>query len=76
MDDHVTTVNIVGLYVDDLDKAVHRYDLRRNAPAKTAPVVTIMGKIVCLLLTYILATSKVISGCVQTCDSAHSWQLL
>ena len=29
----------------------------------------------CLLLFYVLATSVVISGRVQTCDSAHSWQL-
>ena len=29
---------------------------------------------VCLLLFYVLAPSKVISGQVQTCDSAHSWQ--
>ena len=29
---------------------------------------------VCLLLLfYILAKSKVISGCVLTCDSAHFW---
>ena len=30
---------------------------------------------VCLLF-YVLATSKVISGQVPTCDSAHSWRLL
>ena len=30
--------------------------------------------LVCLLF-YILATFKVISGCVPTCDSAHSWWL-
>ena len=30
----------------------------------------------CLLLFYVLATSKVIAGQVATCDSAHSWQLL
>ena len=29
---------------------------------------------VCLLF-YVLATSKVISGGVSTCDSAHSWRL-
>ena len=29
----------------------------------------------CLLLGYILATSKVISGWVPTCDSGHSWWL-
>ena len=27
------------------------------------------------LLFYVLATSKVISGGVPTCDSVHSWQL-
>ena len=27
------------------------------------------------LLSYVLATSKVISGRVSTCDSVHSWQL-
>ena len=31
--------------------------------------------IVCLLFFYVLATSKVISGRVLTCDSAHSWEL-
>ncbi len=31
---------------------------------------------VCLLLFYVLATSKVTSGRVPTCDSAHSWRLL
>ena len=30
---------------------------------------------VCLLLFYVLATSKVISGRVLTCDSVHSWRL-
>ena len=30
-------------------------------------------RFVCLLLLYVLATSKVISGRVPTCDSAHSW---
>ena len=29
----------------------------------------------CLLLLYILATSKVISGRVQSCDSTHPWWL-
>ena len=29
----------------------------------------------CLLLFYVLATSKIISWWVPTCDSAHSWQL-
>ena len=28
-----------------------------------------------LLESYILATPKVISGCVPTCDSTHSWRL-
>ena len=28
-----------------------------------------------LLLFYVRATSKVISGCVPTCHSAHSWKL-
>ena len=31
--------------------------------------------IVCLLLLYVLTTSKVISGRVPTCDRAHSWLL-
>ena len=31
----------------------------------------LVGFFVCLF--YILATSKVISGQIQTCDSAHSW---
>ena len=26
------------------------------------------------MLFLVLATSKIISGCVLTCDSAHSWQ--
>ena len=30
----------------------------------------------CLLLFYILTTSKVISGGALTCDSTHSWRLL
>ena len=30
---------------------------------------------VCLLLSYILATSIVISAWAPTCDSEHSWQL-
>ena len=34
------------------------------------------ARFVCLLLLDILATSKVISGRVLTCDSAHSWRLL
>ena len=29
--------------------------------------------LICLLLFYVLATSKVISGWVLICDSAHSW---
>ena len=30
---------------------------------------------VCLLLFYVLSTSKVISGWVPTCDRTHPWQL-
>ena len=33
----------------------------------------INSKLVCLLLYYILATSKVISGWIPTYDRAHSW---
>ena len=33
------------------------------------------GQRACLLLFYVLATSKVTSGHVPTCDSAHSWRL-
>ena len=29
----------------------------------------------CLLFFYVIVASKVISGCVPTCDGAHSWQL-
>ena len=32
-------------------------------------------RFILLLLFYILATSKVISGCVPTCDRANSWSL-
>ena len=35
----------------------------------------ISGHGVCLLLFYVLATSKVISGRLPTYDSAHSWRL-
>ena len=30
---------------------------------------------ICLLLFYVLATSKVILGWLRTCDSAHSWRI-
>ena len=39
-----------------------------NKCFKVGPV-----SIVCLLMFYVLATSKVISGSVPTCDSAYSW---
>ena len=29
--------------------------------------------ILCLLLFYIIATSKFVSGWVRNCDSVHSW---
>ena len=33
------------------------------------------GDNICLLLFYVLETSKVISGRAPTCDSVHAWQL-
>ena len=33
------------------------------------------GKVVVCLLFYVLASFKVISGRIPTCDSAHSWRL-
>ena len=43
-------------------------------PALTLTVTLLeMDEIVCLLLFYVPGTSTVISGCVPTCDSAHSW---
>ena len=43
--------------------------------ARTLVAIISWIQTVCLLLPYFLATSKVISGRVLTCDSMHSWRL-
>ena len=46
----------------------------RNKSGSAIILSNLVIRFVCLLF-YVLATSKVISGWVPTCDSAHSWRL-
>ena len=51
------------------------HNSQRGKEWHNSTVIFTVSQHVCLLSSYVLVTSKVISGWVPTCDSVHSWWL-
>ena len=69
------SLHVPAAYCGEKDcnsSCTERCHYRTPGPVMAAVWDTSIG---CLLELYVLATSKVISGWVLTCDSAHSWWL-